>query len=362
MSCDQVASANGKELCFSDGSLGSEVYFMFAHLKQITDYEQLVVNETQISRGQTIGQVGETGNATGPHLHLECWSSLPAGYPLGQGYYSELPTDKYDPVEFIQINRCVGNSYEVICHAYNLTGNNTWLEKMTSGWQSVGGAQELQFVPLGYNNYFLTANTDQSEAVSYHFGLLVSGNYELSVFIPNRYFTSVQAHYVLRRSGQSDVNLYLNASNYVNQWVVLGSFSFSASVANQLILTSSTVESPAKKIAADAIKLRLLDDWGGATRLEENSAAPLVEDFRLFSYPNPFNSQVNFVFYLAAPQTVDLSIYNLLGHKVARVYSGQMTGGRQDVNWQATSLASGIYLAVCRVGDRVYTRKVNYVR
>ena len=57
----------------SEGGYGNHVYIekddvmtLYAHCKTI-----YVKEGDTISQGQQIGEVGETGNATGPHLHFE---------------------------------------------------------------------------------------------------------------------------------------------------------------------------------------------------------------------------------------------------------------------------------------------------
>ena len=45
---------------------GGEVVTYYAHLKDFA-----VASGERVARGQTIGFVGRTGNASGPHLHLE---------------------------------------------------------------------------------------------------------------------------------------------------------------------------------------------------------------------------------------------------------------------------------------------------
>lgn len=66
------------------------------------------------------------------------------------------------------------------------------------------------------------------------------------------------------------------------------------------------------------------------------------------NYPNPFNSNTMISFSLASPAEVDLSVYDILGRKVATLYSGSANAGRTDLSWDARTssgdvLASGVY-------------------
>ncbi len=68
------------------------------------------------------------------------------------------------------------------------------------------------------------------------------------------------------------------------------------------------------------------------------------------NYPNPFNPRTIINYELPArsaggPITnfVELSIYNVLGEKVATLVSQNQTAGKYQVEWDAGGLASGVY-------------------
>ena len=61
------------------------------------------------------------------------------------------------------------------------------------------------------------------------------------------------------------------------------------------------------------------------------------------NYPNPFNPNTTISYWLSAASHADLSIYNILGQKIATLVSGQQQAGQYQVSWDASGLSSGVY-------------------
>jgi len=86
------------------------------------------------------------------------------------------------------------------------------------------------------------------------------------------------------------------------------------------------------------------------TTVINNSNGHTARGFKVYpNYPNPFNSSTAICYQLSAVSKVDLSIYNLLGQKVATLISKKQPAGQYKVNWNGTdkfgqNLASGIYV------------------
>jgi len=62
------------------------------------------------------------------------------------------------------------------------------------------------------------------------------------------------------------------------------------------------------------------------------------------NYPNPFNPVTLINYQLPITSYVDLSIYNILGQKVATLVSKEQAPGIYSAEWDASGFASGIYL------------------
>ncbi|HEX6981940.1 MAG TPA: T9SS type A sorting domain-containing protein [Balneolaceae bacterium] len=72
-------------------------------------------------------------------------------------------------------------------------------------------------------------------------------------------------------------------------------------------------------------------------------AAP--SKFKLLqNYPNPFNPTTTIEYLLPAEMKVKVTIYNILGRKVATLVDETQEAGRQELHWNADGMASGLYI------------------
>jgi hypothetical protein len=62
------------------------------------------------------------------------------------------------------------------------------------------------------------------------------------------------------------------------------------------------------------------------------------------NYPNPFNPSTKIRFNLAVNSKVSLKIFNLIGEEIAEILKGDLNSGRQEVEFNADNLNSGIYI------------------
>jgi hypothetical protein len=62
------------------------------------------------------------------------------------------------------------------------------------------------------------------------------------------------------------------------------------------------------------------------------------------NYPNPFNPSTKITFQLAVESKVSLKVFNVLGQEVANLLNSNVLAGSHNVNFDASSLNSGVYL------------------
>jgi hypothetical protein len=82
----------------------------------------------------------------------------------------------------------------------------------------------------------------------------------------------------------------------------------------------------------------------------------------LQNYPNPFNAQTNISYTLPERGPVTLSIYNLLGQKVATLFEGVQEAGEHKVVWDAAGAPSGVYFYRLAADEYVETRRMVLIR
>lgn len=80
------------------------------------------------------------------------------------------------------------------------------------------------------------------------------------------------------------------------------------------------------------------------------------------NYPNPFNPSTTIEFALPKSAFITLKVYNLLGEKVATLTAENLPAGRHRCVWEATSLASGVYLYRLQSADFIQTRKLILIK
>jgi hypothetical protein len=91
---------------------------------------------------------------------------------------------------------------------------------------------------------------------------------------------------------------------------------------------------------------------GAETRFEEDAGSGLS------CYPNPFNGKVAISYQLSAISKVNLQIFNINGKMVKKLTAADSRQLMAGITWNASSLASGLYLVRVVAGNKALTKKI----
>jgi hypothetical protein len=80
------------------------------------------------------------------------------------------------------------------------------------------------------------------------------------------------------------------------------------------------------------------------------------------NYPNPFNPTTTIGFALPNAERTLLQIYNLRGQLVSTVVDGYRTAGFHEVTFDASGMASGMYIYRIQAGDFVANGKMMLIK
>ncbi len=293
----------------------------------------------------------------------------------GSGYYAKIVADNvcgfiimnqlllYSPgtdqwTEKIvdRENLIFGNQRDYI---YYLDGDHISLFNGLTGQDNIS-------LPFGYDTYWYMDNYTYKQD---NFFIAYNNNNQ---YVAYSLFTGTTSAYA------SDFLAYEYGQNAV---VVLGS---SGSVDNLkyhltynaledcwIPLTLTAEEGYRSNIMAGGKTALMLTVNGYLLAFDPNKTASAIDDenknmtqtperYQLFqNYPNPFNLITIINYKLLMMNDVELSIYNLLGQKVATLVDKRQNAGSYRVEWDATGFASGVYLYRIKTGDGyVETKKL----
>ena len=151
-------------------------------------------------------------------------------------------------------------------------------------------------------------------------------------------------------------SLYLSNENEVNYFFTDVGYGDSTDVKLQIITSNGTVFEKSEKVELKAPNL-----------LSSNNFIP-TKVWLSDNYPNPFNPVTSIEYSVEKGGNVNISIYNVMGHKVFDLVSGYHSPGiRYGVAWNSNTqsnipVSTGIYFYEMRSGDYVERKKMVLVK
>ncbi len=80
------------------------------------------------------------------------------------------------------------------------------------------------------------------------------------------------------------------------------------------------------------------------------------------NYPNPFNPSTNIQFSVPKSEHVTLNVFDITGRLVAEIVNGRVKAGAHKYTFDASHLASGLYIYRLQVGTKAITRKMTLIK
>jgi hypothetical protein len=99
------------------------------------------------------------------------------------------------------------------------------------------------------------------------------------------------------------------------------------------------------------------------TGVEPIISSQIPDEYKLEqNYPNPFNPETKIGFNIPKAGFVSLKIYDVVGKKVATLVNETRNPGSYTVNFEGTSLGSGIYFYRLEINGFVSTKKMMLIK
>ncbi len=103
--------------------------------------------------------------------------------------------------------------------------------------------------------------------------------------------------------------------------------------------------------------------WEGKSATDATSEPDLHGELVLHqNYPNPFNPSTVIAYQIPEETHVRLNVYDVAGRRVSALVDEMQPPGEYRVNWDATEMASGIYIYRLSASGHTLTRRMTLIR
>lgn len=219
----------------------------------------------------------------------------------------------------------------------------------SGNWQLVGPSG---LTPAGYTDRSLRAEAHSNSEIVYTMNVPHSATYRVFTYIPTSATATTTAKYTtFNSSGDSTITTINQSIARNGGWMPIGKAYLEAGTQTVVRIRTSDI-TDGKPIHADAVMI-LIDRQASPdvvvpvpTSVErstvdaESPSAIVLEQ----NYPNPFNPLTVIGFRLSVSGDVTLKVYDTLGREVAVLINESMPAGEHSVDFDASNLASGVYL------------------
>ena len=168
----------------------------------------------------------------------------------------------------------------------------------------------------------------------------------------------------LLNSGDSDITISVNGSESASETLTAtGDTVFTEVNISGIMLDQGDNEIVINAVSG-GVQIDIFDFFlVGEFTTVSNDFEEKVNGFQLSqNYPNPFNPSTNINFTLPVASDVQLSVFNLLGQKVATLVNERRSAGNHSVRFDARNLSSGVYFYMIKAGDFTLQKRMTLIK
>lgn len=163
---------------------------------------------------------------------------------------------------------------------------------------------------------------------------------------------------------QIDMNVNQNVNTNPAYFTMPVRIKVNTSIGDTLITIFNNEQNQSFQINVNGDPQSIVFDYGNWI-LKDLSPVTQVEDqfipgeFSLEqNYPNPFNPSTKIKFTLPSKASVVLKVFNILGKEIATLVNGEQDAGNYTVEFDASTLKSGVYFYRLEAGSFTETKKM----
>ncbi len=178
----------------------------------------------------------------------------------------------------------------------------------------------------------------------------VSGTYELSWPVKKQ-IPSDWKITLIDLETEAQVNMQVDTS-----------YSFSVEAKQKRPAVSSLLPPAVKAKSSDNSDARFKIIVEPATAVSNEPADKPITFGLEQNYPNPFNPSTTIKYSVGEAGPVSITVYNVMGQKVAELLNTTRSAGEYQVTWNASNQASGIYYYRLTAPGQVITRQMTLIK
>jgi hypothetical protein len=224
---------------------------------------------------------------------------------------------------------------------YSETG--TWNKSVAQAYGLSSRYAYLQTMPNG-------------PTATFTFKINKSGKYDIYEILPTTVNSANKALYKIISNGMVLDSFYLNQNEGSGTWKNIGQYYLYEETPISIKVIDSGESTSGPVIRADAFKIALFQE---TTNIEDDNRVTIPDKFELYqNYPNPFNPATTISYAIPNDGLVSLTIFDVLGNKVAELENVYKTAGSYSHSFDASKLPSGVYFYRIKSGNFISTRKM----